>query len=293
VIVVFGASSDIGRRVARHLLDKGVRLRVVARAPSTLDPRAERVAGVIADAASIAADAEIVISCAHARLTAELLRGVPDSIRQVVLVGSAWRYSQVPNPRADEVRRAEAEFLGSDRCGVMLHPTMIYGGTQERNLQRLLALIRRWPVLPLPAGGHHLVQPIHVDDVAACIVAATERRWIGPHVIPIAGPAPMKWREMAVACMTELGYRRALLPLPLGPAIGLLALIQHAGFPPPLDPNVLRRFREDVSLPVAPMQSELGITPRPFEIGLRQALAEWRGAARSSDIAKLPSARID
>lgn len=253
-------------------------VRAVARAPATLDPRAERVAGKISDAASIVATADTVVSCAHARFTSELLRGLPVDLRPLVLVGSAWRYSRVPNARADEVRRAEAEFLASRRCGVMLHPTMIYGGRQENNLQRLLAAIRRWPVVPLPGGGRHLVQPIHVDDVAACIVAAIERRWVGPEVIPIAGPAAISWREMAHACVDELGCRRLLLPLPLGPAIGLLSLIENLGVKPPLDANVLRRFREDVNLPIAAMQSELAITPRPFGVGLRQALAEWRDA---------------
>ena len=284
MIVIFGASSDIGRRVACRLLDGAASVRVVARAPASLDPRAERVAGTISNAASIVAEADCVVSCAHARFTSELLHGVPGSVRRLVLVGSAWRYSHVANARADEVRRAEEAFLASRRCGVMLHPTMIYGGTQEKNLQRLLAVIRRSPALPLPGGGRHLVQPVHVDDVAACIVAAVERGWDGPHVIPIAGPVPMPWREMARACVAELGCRRLLLPLPLGPAIALLDMIGRLGFKPPLDPDVLRRFREDVSLPTAAMQSELGVMPRPFAVGLRQALAEWRaGVGRAVD----------
>lgn len=70
----------------------------------------------------------------------------------------------------------------------MLHPAMLYGAAQERNIHRLLSFIRRFPVLPVPGGGRHLVQPIHVDDVAACLAAAVKRNWSGSHVIPIAGP---------------------------------------------------------------------------------------------------------
>lgn len=282
MIVIFGASSDLGRQAAKRLLDCGKRLRLVARAPSGLDPRAEHVVGTISDAASIAAGADTVISCAYARFTSELLRELPNTVRQLVLVGSAWRFSRDSNPVADDVRAAEAEFLRSNRNGVMLHPTMIYGGARERNLQRLLAIIRRWPVLPLPGGGRHLVQPIHVDDAAAAIVAAVERPWNGPHVIPIAGPSPMPWREMALACARELGYRRVLLPVPLGPVIGLLSLLQRLGLEPPLEPTVLRRFREDVSVSTAAMTSQLGVTPRPFAIGLRQALSEWRSGVENT-----------
>ena len=274
-IVLFGASSDLGRLTALRLLDDGFDLRLVARDPSNLDQRAERVAGDISAVAKIASGAEVVVSCAHAHFTAELLAGLPREVRQVVLVGSAWRYSRVRNPLAEQVRQAEAVFISSGRNGVMLHPSMIYGGSHENNLRRLLDAIRRWPILPLPGGGRHLVQPIHVNDAAASIAAAARRPWIGPSVIPIAGPEPMTWREMALICMRELGYRRPMLPLPLGLAIGVVSAMRAAGLPLPLDPDVLRRFREDVNIPIAAMVSELAVTPREFKVGLREALAEW------------------
>jgi len=196
VIVIFGASSDIGSRVARRLLDDKLTVRLVARNPASLDDRAQRLSGDISIAAEITADADIVISCAPSRFTPQLLAALPARVRQVILLGSAWRYSQIQNARADEVRRAEAEFLATSLCGVMLHPTMIYGGAQERNVQRLVAAIRRWPVIPLPGGGQHLVQPVYIDDLSDCIVAATQRAWCGTSVISVAGPVPMPFHEM-------------------------------------------------------------------------------------------------
>ena len=66
---------------------------------------------------------------------------------------------------ARRVIAGEAAFLASGRSGVMLHPTMIYGAQGEDNVQRLAALLRRLPIVPLPGGGKALVQPIHQDDV--------------------------------------------------------------------------------------------------------------------------------
>jgi nucleoside-diphosphate-sugar epimerase len=275
MIVVFGASSDIGRRATAQLLDAGLKVRLVARDPSSLDDRAERATGDISMASRIAHDAEQVVSCAHARFVPELIEQLPLSVKQLVLIGSAWRYSNVRNPLADKVRTAERAFVSSGRSGVMLHPTMIYGGSQERNLQRLLTFIRRSPVIVMPGGGRHLVQPVHVDDVAACIYAAVRRPWEGANVIPVVGPKPIQWQDMARACIMCLDLSRIVLPVPLAPAIHLLALAEWIGLTLPLKSGVLRRFREDVNLPTALMQSELGISPRPFEVGLRQALAEW------------------
>jgi len=47
--------------------------------------------------------ADKVISCAHAQYTEVILKACPPGT-PVVLIGSTWRFSQVPNPAADQVR---------------------------------------------------------------------------------------------------------------------------------------------------------------------------------------------
>ena len=274
MIVMFGASSDIGRRATAHLLNAGFAMRLVSRNPDDLDPRADRVTGDASNASTATAGASVVISCAHAKYTRQILDGLGASPAGVVLVGSTWRYSKVYEPAGQEVVKAETVFTASGRNGVMLHPTMIYGGTQENNLRRLFAMIRRWPVLPVPGGGSNLVQPVFVEDVALCIVAAATRAWQGAHVIPLCGPVPMRWRDMAEQCMAILGQRRLMLSIPLTPAITMLELARRIGIHTPLDPNVLRRFQEDVTFSPQHMQDELGVTPRDFATGLARMLTE-------------------
>ena len=271
MLVIFGASTDIGRRLAARLEAEGTAVRRVGRALAGA-VRADLATGTgVKEALD---GATTVISCAHARHTGRLLAALPPGVERVVLMGSAWRYSRVPNPRADEVRLGEAEFLASGRDGVMLHATMIYGGAQENNIQRLLALLRRLPVVPAPGGGRQIVQPIHVDDVVACLLAAAKRHWAGPHVVAIAGPK-LTWRAMVAACAAAIGRHPPILPLPAAPLIGALALANALGFRR-LDANVIRRFREDVDVPLDAMTQTLGVTPRDFDSGVRQAVAEWQ-----------------
>jgi len=266
MIVIAGASSNIGRRVTARLIDLGHPVRLISRDPATLDPRAERVVGTASTMRAVSQDADVVISVAHARFTAEILADLPTRVRTVVLTGSTWRYSAVPSPQADEVRAGERIFLASGRDGVMLHPTMIYGGSQERNLQLIVAALRRLPVFPLPGGGYNLVQPIHVDDLASCIVTAATRTWNGPHVITVAGPAPIEWRTMVAACAQLIGVRRPIIPLPLGPSIVILTAAERLGIKLPLDSRMLQRFRENATFSIAAMQAELLVTPRPFDV---------------------------
>jgi nucleoside-diphosphate-sugar epimerase len=276
LIVIFGASTDIGRRLAVRLLGHGHRVRLVSRSPSGLDGRAEIVAGEIAGAKGIARDAEIVVSCAHARHTAELLSQLSPTVETVVLVGSTWRYSRVANEAADAVRKAEAAFIASRRAGIMLHPTMIYGGHQEQNIRRLLSTIRRLPVLPAPGGGAKLVQPIYVDDVVECLAAAAVKPWQPGTVVPIAGPRPIPWREMVQLCMQADGRHRPIMPVPIRLLSAVSGTLSALGVRSPLSDGQIARFTEDVSISIEAMKSELAITPREFDVGIRQAVEGWR-----------------
>lgn len=280
MIVVFGSTSDIGRRVARRLLDDKLAVRLVSRrdADGSVDPRAVHATADLADAAgaarlkAIVADAETVISCAHARYTQRLLNVLPRRPVRLVLVGSSHRYSHIADPCADLVRSAEAAFVASGRSGVMLHPTMIHGGSRPNDLQRLIGLLRKTSLLPLPGGGRNLVQPIHVADVADAIVVASQRSWAAPTVIPLAGSQTTTWREIAHLCAHAMGQRLTIIPIPLGPAIAALEALRRLRLPVPLDPNVLRRFCEDVEISTDAMRRELGIHPRPFADGIAELI---------------------
>jgi uncharacterized protein YbjT (DUF2867 family) len=157
MIVVFGASTDIGQRLVDKLRSEGLACRKVSRTINDAVRADLRTGDGVADAIS---GADVVVSCAHAEHTGAILRASPSSV-VLVLVGSAWRYSQVPNARADLVREAEALFLESDHRGIMLHPTMIYGGSQENNIRRVLQVMRKIPFIPAPGRGRQIVCPIY------------------------------------------------------------------------------------------------------------------------------------
>jgi uncharacterized protein YbjT (DUF2867 family) len=271
MLVIFGASSDIGQRLGARLRTANLLVRSISRsAPGCV--AADLVTGEGLQAALDGA--EVVVSCAHARHTGRLIAELPSSVRRLVLMGSAWRYSGIPSPRADEVREGERQFLASGVDGVMLHSAMIYGGHQENNIQRLLGLIRKVPVIPAPGGGRHRVQPIYVDDVVSCLLSAANRDWQGPNVVAIAGPA-LTWREMVTRCAAAVGRRSLVLPMPATPMVVALDYLNRLGISP-VHPDVIRRFGEDVNIPLGAMTEQLGLSPRDFTSGIALAIAEWR-----------------
>ena len=216
--------------------------------------------------------ASLIISCAHARHAAAILAAAPADAR-FIFMGSTRRYSRWPDAHGDGVRAGEAAFLESGRAGVMLHPTMIYGAEGEDNVQRLASLMRRLPLLPLPGGGLSLVQPIHQDDVTACLIAAAERPMTG-QVITIAGPQPIAYREFCAEVARAAGLApRRILPIPAGLLMALSPLTRVLPFLPRIGAEEIRRLTEHKDFDITPMREILGIQPRPLAEGLSRTFA--------------------
>ncbi len=224
----------------------------------------------ITDAAALSAalsGATHIISTAHARHAAAIIAAAPPAAR-LIFLGSTRRFSRWPDAHGDGVREGEAAFLASNRAGVMLHPTMIYGAEGEDNVQRLAALMRRLPVLPLPGAGRALVQPIHQSDVTACVLAALHGTAQG--AITIAGPEALTYAQFCAEVARAAGLKpRPVLPLPAALLIAASPLTSLS-FLPRIRPDEIRRLTEDKAFDIGPMRAALGVTPMPLAEGLRR-----------------------
>ena len=276
---IIGASGRSGATLCRSLLADGVPfipvVRSAARWQTTgigVTPRIAELGdrNVLVDAL---ADATRIASCAHARFTAAVLAAAPAQAR-FVLLGSTRKFTRWPDVHASGVLAGEAAFLASGQAGVMLHPTMIYGAQGEDNVQRLAALLRRLPLVPLPGGGRAMVQPIHQDDVTRAIRAALERAWDGPKSLVIAGPAALPYAGFvrAVAQAANLQPPR-VVTVPAGPLMALVAILQYIPLLPTIRPAEIRRLLEDKAFDVRPMTDMLGLQPIPLADGLARTFA--------------------
>ncbi len=121
---------------------------------------------------------------------------------------------------------AENQLLTScHRLGVpcrILQPSLIYGQVGpygDRNLSRLLQLLRRLPLLPLPADTG-LRQPIHARQLAAVALQLALEPSRGPaEPIPVGGDVQLSYTAMLEALQRaqppgDPAHRCRLLPIP-------------------------------------------------------------------------------
>ncbi len=269
---VIGATGRSGAALCRSLLADAVPytpvVRNAARWAATGLPGVPRVADLTDSSLNAAlATATRAVSCAHARHIPAILAAAPVAQRFVFL-GSTRKFTRWPDAHGRGVLAGEAAFLASGRSGVILHPTMIYGAEGEDNVQRLAALLRRLPLVPLPGGGRALVQPIHQSDVTRCLRAALEVEWEGPHSMVVAGPEAVSYAEF-VRAVAEAAGLRAPRTVPV-PAVVLHALAPLTALPglPRVRGDEVRRLMEDKAFPIDAMRCRLRIDPISLSAGL-------------------------
>ena len=269
---VVGASGRSGAALCRSMLADGLAwVPVVRSAPrwaATGLPGVPRVAD-LEDASLLAAlrDARLVVSCSHARHIPAILAAAPQGERFVFL-GSTRRFTRWPDAHGLGVQAGEAALRASGRAGVILHPTMVYGAAGEDNVQRLAALLRRLPLVPLPDGGRALVQPIHQSDVTRSLRAAMAVAWNGPEAVVVAGPAPLPYAEFVRAVAAAAGLRPPRIVLvPAGLLQAVAPLMRLPGLPR-IGADEIRRLGEDKAFAIDGMRRMLGIEPIALATGL-------------------------
>lgn len=275
-VVILGATGRTGRLAVAGFCAAGHRVTAIGRSPDKLDlvdARADRHAVAMADRdrlAPLLANADAIVACNHAQYTGDLLAALPPRDIPLVLMGSVRRYLPIPDHDGALIAQAEAIFTASGRSGVMLHASMIYGAPADGNVGRLRNFLRRLPplmILPLPDGGRHLVQPIHVDDVVRCLIAAVDKRVTAPPLI-LAGPRPFAYAELIRQVARSVGRRVAILPVPVGLLAGIATLAARIGLRLPFKAAELRRAGADKNFDITPMRDILGVEPMDFSAGL-------------------------
>jgi uncharacterized protein YbjT (DUF2867 family) len=183
------------------------------------------------------------------------------------------------DPPTKQVRlAAEHQIRGSGLAWTILRPTMIYGAPGDRNLSRLLVLLRRLPVLPVPAVGACLHQPVHVADVAAAVLDTLARPAAIGSMYNVAGPEPIPFAELLRTCARAVRSRTRFVPVPLAALVTLARGYELAGRHPRIRVEQLLRLAEDKTFGIDDTVRDLGYAPRRFDVGI-QAEARMLGLA--------------
>lgn len=89
----------------------------------------------------------------------------------------------------------------------ILRPALVYGeqGASARFFRALATL----PIHPLPGGGHQLLRPILVDELAEIVARSLRDDDVGPSVLNLVGGTEVEFRQMLATYRGAMGFAPA------------------------------------------------------------------------------------
>lgn len=191
-------------------------------------------------------------------------------IERAVFVSTTAIFTTLPAPSKAVREAAERRIRESQLAWTIVRPTMIYGSPADRNIARLLKVLRKTPVIPVPGGGRRLQQPVHVLDLASALVTGLMRDDAVCESINVPGPKPMTFQHLLRTAGQAIGRQPRLVPIPLRPSIWALSAYERLSDKPRLKAEQLERLAEDKAFDVRPAERLLAYEGRSFAEGVRE-----------------------
>jgi uncharacterized protein YbjT (DUF2867 family) len=279
-LLVIGGSGFLGGYVLREAACRGHQTLALARSPAAArivaGHGAQPISGDLDDACQLdevfaAAGCEALVCVASLGFghgPGIVAAAEEAGVRRGVFVSTTAVTTNLHPPTRQVRLAAEQQIRGCGLDWTILRPTMIYGDAGDRNLSRLLSLLRRARVLPVPGDGGCLHQPVHVADVADAVLAALQGPAPVGSLYNVAGPEPLPFAELLRTCARAVGSRTRLIPVPLGPLVTLVRGYERLSRHPRIRAEQLLRLGENKAFAIDDAIRDLGYAPRPFADGI-------------------------
>ena len=283
-ILITGAAGEIGSRLARRLHDRGHQVRALVLPGDSLVGRLAGTAtvhfGDVTKPETLAEPLQGVDVVYH--LAAVLLGENADSFRAVNVEGTrhvvdAAAAAQVGHlihissasvvyPRTTHYSRSKQQAEEIVRaCGslnfTLVRPTLVYDREGGLEFKMYADFVKRYPILPLLAGGRARKRPVHVDDLLSGLVAMAANPVTYGKTYNFSGGEEISIRDLAKLMLKSRGLSKPFVCIPV-PVCRLLAFVmEHTMKRPPLTNYAISRILHDAALDCGEARADLGYDP--------------------------------
>lgn len=291
LVVIFGGTGFLGRRIVNHLADAACQVRAASRhatAPSsaistnsaTVEPfTADINDAVRVEAAIDGADAVInavslyretdgnTFQSIHVDGAARIARiAAKYGIERCVLISGIGADPRSPSPYISARGRGEDAVQAAVPTAKIVRPSVMFG-VDDHFLNRLCDLVSTFPVLPMFGNGNMRLQPVWVDDVAtACALLGTRDTGESVGIYELGGPSIYRYRELIekIAFLRGRKVRQIPVPFVFWMFASRLGRALNADLVPDTTQLELLQ-RDNVVSPSSPGFRQFGIDPRSLE----------------------------
>lgn len=277
-VLVTGATGFTGSRVVPLLLDSGHEVRCFVRETSDRSQLGtlpvEWVTGDLSDNEALTSalrgvDALVNIASLGFGHAESILRSAKEAgVRRGIFISTTAIFTQLNAGSKSARLAAEEAIQASGLDYTILRPTMIYGSPRDRNMWRLIRLLRFSPIIPIFGDGESLQQPVFVDDVAQAVLLALGTDVTIGKSYNIAGKDPLTYNQVIDTVASALGKRVWKLHLPYMPIVRLLQFTERIRIRLPIKAEQVLRLNENKAFSYEEAQRDFGFYPRSFAEGI-------------------------
>ncbi|MCT7377409.1 complex I NDUFA9 subunit family protein [Chelativorans salis] len=284
--VVLGGTGFLGRRIVRHLLECGFKVRSGSRHPErahsifgeaaveavradvtdelSLNAALARCANVVNAVSLYVEHGELTFDAIHVRAAARVARVARDvGISQLVHI-SGIGSDPLSNSDYISARGRGENAVREAFPGVTIIRPAVMVGPDDAFLTTVARLARLSPVYPLFGSGKTRLQPVHVEDVAEAVARVLDRRDSAP-CYELGGPRVYLYRELVKTIARQSSAHTLPVPMPFV-VWSVMARLAEQMPSVPLTRNQVELMRHDnVAAADFPGFEQLGIEPAAVE----------------------------
>ncbi len=187
-------------------------------------------------------------------------------VEQFVYISGAAADENATHPGFRAKGRAERAIRESGLAYTIFRPSLVYG-PEDKVMNGFAKLLRFSPAFGVPGTGRQKVQPVLVDDLAACVAMAITGKGRNG-TFEVGGPDLMTFDEMIRILMDVTGRQRPILHIPEGLMRAGASVLEK------LPTRLLSRdavtfVTADNATDIKPLVAEFGIQLTPLRRGLQ------------------------
>jgi uncharacterized protein YbjT (DUF2867 family) len=223
-VLVFGASSQVGRFLLPMLSARHENIIAISRSPHQSLEGVTWMGGHLPDNVPHLNGISAIFGFGPMHLLAAWLDNVELPLAPRVIVTSSMsaeskRESEVPAERAMSQLVRDGEHALVRACArhgsewTVLRSTLVYGAGLDKSLTPIAQRAMRLRVFPLPRGSG-VRQPVHAQDLASASLAALDTPASSGKILPIGGGERLPLGEMFARVRQSLPVDTLPIPLP-------------------------------------------------------------------------------
>jgi nucleoside-diphosphate-sugar epimerase len=290
-VLITGAAGQIGSRLARRLHQQGHQVRALVLPGDSLVNRLADTAtvhfGDVTRPETLTAPlggVDVVYHLAAVLLcesAAQFQAVNREGTRHVVHAAAAAKVghlvhissASVVYPRTTHYSRSkrQAEEIvraSSSLNWTIVRPTLVYDREGGLEFKMYADFVRRYPFLPMLAGGHARKRPVHVDDLLSGLASMAGNPIAFGKTYNLSGGETLTLRELAALLLEQQGRSKPILPIPA--SLGRMAarawgLLRRC---PLLMEHTIAGLTQDADLDPSAATQDLGYHPRGVRAGI-------------------------